>query len=290
MSTRKLEIFIKDSHIIDELLSPESHLILVIGGSDTGKTTLVECVADFLAQFCEVGIVDLDIGQSHIGVPATIAWGKVRERFQRWQDVRVEDFYFTGSITPVGSLVPVLTGAKLISDRALSACQKVVVDTTGMITGSIGRVLKQFMIDLLSPDIILALERENELGRILSSFTWQLHTHLHRLPVPAQAEIRGPAERSQFRTLQFKSYFDNTQVIEVSWRKIGIRFTREPVRFSEFELKHRLVSFRDKNNRDRAVGIIEGMNGTDKKLLIRTPLSSESMIGTIVIGETKINI
>ena len=47
---------------------------LVLGASDTGKTTLVETLAGKLAEAGPVAVVDADIGQSHIGPPATVGW------------------------------------------------------------------------------------------------------------------------------------------------------------------------------------------------------------------------
>lgn len=50
---------------------------MILGGSDTGKTSLVEYIANLLVSKFKVGIVDCDMGQSHIGPPTTIAWGRV---------------------------------------------------------------------------------------------------------------------------------------------------------------------------------------------------------------------
>src|SRR5512143_4154216 len=122
-----IEDFIEDSSVIEVLSDVRNRLIMVIGGSDTGKTTLIEFLADFLSAKTKVGIVDLDMGQSHIGPPTTIAWGRVSGRFRDWKDIPVEDFYFTGTVTPFGSLVPSVAGAKLITDRALSSVRKVIV-------------------------------------------------------------------------------------------------------------------------------------------------------------------
>jgi polynucleotide 5'-hydroxyl-kinase GRC3/NOL9 len=148
-----LQEFIKDNKIVRELCNNRNRLIMVMGGSDTGKTTLV-----------------LDMGQSHIGPPTTIAWGRAGKKFQNWSDIAVKDFYFTGTLSPAGNLLPSVVGAKLITDRALSMCHKAVVDTTGLISDPVGRVLKQYKIELLSPDIIIALEKSGELDHILMSY------------------------------------------------------------------------------------------------------------------------
>lgn len=176
-----IEDFTKNASLHEAITDPRNKLIMVMGGSDTGKTTLVESIVHFLSEQADVGIVDLDMGQSHIGPPTTIAWGKTAREFQDWEGIGVEEFYFTGSLTPMRNLLPSVAGAKLMTEKALSSCGKVVVDTTGLIAEPAGRVLKQYKIDALSPDIILALEHSRELGPILDAFRFHKHPKVHRL-------------------------------------------------------------------------------------------------------------
>ncbi len=284
----RLEDFIKEAHIVKKMRDHRNKLIMVIGGSDTGKTTLIECIADLLAKETKVGIVDLDMGQSHIGLPTTIAWGKIKGEFKGWSRIPVEDFYFTGSLSPPGSLLPAIVGARLITDKAISSCQKVVVDTTGLITGPVGQALKQFKIELLCPDMILALEQSRELGRILDGFKFQKYRSIYRLPVPAQVDSKRIAKRTRYRLERFKSYFTGAHTLEISFDDVGIRFTRESVRFSTVELKDRIVSFRDERNRDIALGKVEKINMRDKKCFIRSPISRDAKFSTLVIGIAKL--
>ena len=50
---------------------------LVLGSADTGKTALVAAIAKYAAPSWPIGIVDSDIGQSHIGPPTTVGWAIV---------------------------------------------------------------------------------------------------------------------------------------------------------------------------------------------------------------------
>jgi polynucleotide 5'-kinase involved in rRNA processing len=286
----RLKDFVKEAHIVKEIRNPRNKLIMVMGNSDTGKTTLIECIADLLAQETTVGIVDLDMGQSHIGLPTTIAWGKIQRGFKGWAGIVPEDFYFTGTLTPFGSLLPSAVGAKLITDKALSICQKVVVDTTGLIAEPAGRVLKQFKIDLLSPHIILAFERSKELGHILDSFQFQKFPKIYRLPVPDGVVSKSVTKRTQYRLHKFKSYFTGAHIHVVSVYDKGVRFTKEPIGFSAVELKERVVSFRDERNRDLALGIIQKFGVRDKILFIRSPIIKGMKFSTLVIGPTKIEL
>ncbi len=285
--TPRLEDFIRDPSIIEELTRPRNKLIMVVGGSDTGKTTFVECAADFLSRHAPLGIVDLDMGQSHIGPPTTVAWGKIREGFWEWSRIATEDFYFTGTTTPFGSLLPTVVGAALVTDRALSCCEKVLVDTTGLIAGPAGRILKQSKVDILRPDVVLALERSSELGHILDAFRFHTHPRVFRLRVPDAVKSKAAPGRNLYRFAKMKGYLSGSHLLEVSLDAVGVRPIRELSRLSLANLKNRVISFRDERNRDIALGVIEKIRSGENGLLIRTPLSAGTRFSTIVIGKAR---
>jgi polynucleotide 5'-hydroxyl-kinase GRC3/NOL9 len=283
----RLEDFVRDPSAIEELTRPCNRLIMVVGGSDTGKTTLVECAADFLSRHAPLGIVDLDMGQSHIGPPTTVAWGKIEEGFGGWSKIATEDFYFTGTTTPFGSLLPAVVGAALITDRALSCCEKVLVDTTGLVAGPAGRILKQSKVDILRPDAVLALERSEELSHILDAFRFHTHPRVFRLSVPDVVKSKAVPRRSLYRFEKMEKYLSGSHLLEVSLDAVGVRSIRELSRSNLSGLKNRVIAFRDERNRDVALGIIERTGPGENELLIRTPLSAGTRFSTIIIGKAR---
>ncbi len=276
-----IEDFIKDSQILKDFLVERSRLIMVIGGSDTGKTTLVEGLAAFLSSHKRTAVVDLDMGQSRIGVPTTVSWGVAREGFKGLTGVEEEGFYFTGALSPPGNLLPSIVGARKLADRALRACDKLIVDTTGLIEEPAGRALKRYKIDILRPDIIIGLERENELSHILDPLRFQKRHIIRSIPVPDKVKSKSRIKRAEWRTERFRGYFASSRVIEVSLDNTGVEFTRQSVRTG---LKGRIVSFRDALNEDMSLGIIEGADFRKKRLLIRSPISPSQEFTSIVIG------
>ncbi len=287
----KLEDFIKKLDITEELLHPSNKLIMVIGGTDTGKTTLVECICDLLAKHTNTGIIDLDIGQSIVGPPATIGWAKIEGTLINWTDIRMADFYFAGTISPMGSLLPMVVGAKLMSDGALAACDKVVADTTGLIAAPAGRILKLSKIDMLVPNVILALEHSCELGHILDVFRRCMSPKIYRLPVPTNVKSKNTITRSSYRFDKMTSYFIKANLVEVSMDCVDIRYIREPVRCNMTDLKNRLISFRDEHNKDIALGIIEEVKMQERQFVIRASIDSSSIgkLSALVIGRTVID-
>jgi polynucleotide 5'-hydroxyl-kinase GRC3/NOL9 len=209
--------------------------------------------------------------------------------FKSWQDIKVKDFYFTGALSPLGSLLPAVTGARLITEKALGLCNKIIIDTTGLINEPDGRVLKQFKVDLLKPDIIIALERSGELENILKSFTFYKFPKVLRVPVLKRTGTKSTALRSEYRIDQFRTYFENAREMTVSFENTGIRFTREPVRFNNRELKNRIISFRDAKNMDMALGIVKEIHARKKTLVVHSPLNKNRKIASIVIGTVQID-
>ena len=67
--------------IAEQILSQgliQTGVCLILGAADTGKTTLAAALAKHAASSQPVGIIDADIGQSHIGPPATVGWALVK--------------------------------------------------------------------------------------------------------------------------------------------------------------------------------------------------------------------
>lgn len=97
--------------IADRAAGSGAAVVMVIGGSDTGKTTLVERLAGRFAGEGPTAVVDLDMGQSHVGPPTTVAWARVGGAgegggFPGWNGLTPDGVYFTGATSPVGSLLP----------------------------------------------------------------------------------------------------------------------------------------------------------------------------------------
>lgn len=265
------------------LLSDNARSIMLIGGADTGKTSLAGEILDFLSAKGEAGALDLDTGQSHIGPPATMAWGLVKGGFRGWDKIAVKGFYFTGALSPPGNLLPSLTGAKLLMDAALESCEKLVIDTTGLISGTIGRIYKQYKLDLLDPDVVVAIEREDELGHILDAYRFQKRPRVLGVRMPPQAVLKSVAARTEWRAKRFREYFRGARAIDIDLGSVGLRFTK----IEEEGLEGRLVSLRDDLQKDLALGYIVEDRLKDGGLVVRSPLPLGEAFTAVIIGAAK---
>jgi polynucleotide 5'-hydroxyl-kinase GRC3/NOL9 len=149
----------KEWFALFDVLAEEKGMAILLGGTDTGKTTLANfLILNLCRRGSKVALVDADIGQSSLGPPATIGLA-VFKSDPDWEVVlSPPEIFFVGSTTPEGHFPLYLKGIKRMVDKAISyATDLILVDTTGFVSGEAGRELKRKKIDLISPRFILAL-------------------------------------------------------------------------------------------------------------------------------------
>jgi polynucleotide 5'-hydroxyl-kinase GRC3/NOL9 len=173
---------------------------LLVGGLDSGKTTLARrVVRGGLEAGLTVGYLDADVGQSTVGPPTTVGLRLCRSPadLEHASLARADVLAFVGSTSPQGHLVPLVVGARMLLDQARAeGCELVVVDTTGLVSGVYGQLLKHYKVQLLQPDLVIGLERGSELGPLLGivrrfSASEVLQLSVHPDVVPTSVEQRA---------------------------------------------------------------------------------------------------
>jgi polynucleotide 5'-hydroxyl-kinase GRC3/NOL9 len=115
---------------------------------------------------------------------------------------------FVGSLVPKGHLLPlVTTTAKLVMKARDAGCRLIVVDTTSLVSGIYGQTLKFFKMDLVQPDVIVALERGGELEPVLGVAQRFTPAAVIELQIQPEVVARSADERITFREEQFAAYF-----------------------------------------------------------------------------------
>jgi polynucleotide 5'-hydroxyl-kinase GRC3/NOL9 len=193
---------------------------LVLGGPDTGKSTLCQyLIYRAYAAGDTAALVDLDLGQSHLGPPGALGLGLFPPRLPGDQGLFPEELYFIGQTSPVGRVLEVAVGCRVLADRARDrGANRVVVNTSGLISGPAAFRLKQAEGELLQPSLILALAREQELSPLLRALERGIPTLL--LPVSQRALRRGMEERRRYRQTRFRRYFARARSLDLSLSKV----------------------------------------------------------------------
>ncbi len=184
----------------------DSRSIMVLGGMDTGKTTLIRTIQNELGGL----VIDGDLGQSEIGPPGLISLGTYSSGMQ--------DGYFVGSFTPRGNLVQVMTGISKLVNQDSERC---FIDTDGWIEGEAARVYKGELISLVEPDTLLLLQRGDELEKFA-------HYPFRGSVITLEAQNRekkSRGERTANRIRKFKYHFSLSSRVKKSWEDLKLAGT-----------------------------------------------------------------
>lgn len=202
-----------------------AQVALVIGETDSGKTSFTTYLASSLAdRGFAVAVVDADLGQSDIGPPTTIGLGRIRGPVGRLSEAEVVGLYFVGSTSPQGHLLPTVLGTRLMVDRARRlGFERIVVDTSGLVQGELGRLLKQHKIDLVDPDLVFCLQRNGECEHILRPYDAGPRPAVLRLACSPATRRRSPEERRQHRERSLQEYFAGARSVTLDLTRVLLR-------------------------------------------------------------------
>jgi polynucleotide 5'-hydroxyl-kinase GRC3/NOL9 len=205
-------------------LALQERILMVIGSRDTGKTTMIKDLANALFERgYSVGVIDADVGQSDIGPPTTIGLGTVETVLAKLSDVVLRHFYFVGSISPKGHILSMVIGVRKMLDKALElGLQKILIDTTGLVDGQMGRVLKEHKIAAVNPDVIVCLQANQECEHILRVYDAFEKPGIIRLTPDHQCCEKTLAARRNFRETALQQAFVHAQDIICSLSAIGV--------------------------------------------------------------------
>ncbi len=206
--------------LTDELNRNDYDCVLVAGEMDTGKTFFSTYLTNsLLANYEQVGVMDCDLGQSDIGPPGTIGLTKVAEPAVALDTVEWDELAFTGAHSPGLHLVPFLSGIRHLADQTLEDTDILIVDTTGWVQGDGGRTVKQGKIDMLDPDKIVLLQKDNELEHLVQTVS---DARVKRVKVSDAVTPTPPSERKGLRERSMKSYMEEREVKTLDLDKFGL--------------------------------------------------------------------
>jgi polynucleotide 5'-hydroxyl-kinase GRC3/NOL9 len=199
---------LNEHDVLVERAVRDHRTVLLIGGLDSGKSTLATTM---LRAALEAGrttaFLDGDTGQKSVGPPATVGLKLVRttedlEPDRLWQP---DALGFVGSTSPQGHLLPLVTSlARLLARAREEGADFVVVDTSGLVSGIYGQLVKYHKVELLQPDLVVGLQRGEELDPLLGVIQRFFATEVvplgvHPSVVPASVEQRAAQREAAMR-------------------------------------------------------------------------------------------
>jgi polynucleotide 5'-hydroxyl-kinase GRC3/NOL9 len=122
---------------------------------------------------------------------------------------RPDELAFVGATSPQGHLLPVLAGITSLYRRAIErGAEFVVVDTSGMVSGIAGQILKYLKVEMLGPDLVVGLQRGEELLPLLGVIQRFFATEVVPLGVHPDVVATTVDQRAENRERAMARYFD----------------------------------------------------------------------------------
>lgn len=264
------------------ILRVEQGIVILLGETDSGKTTLARCLVESLVESpLPVALIDSDVGQSGIGLPGTISI-KVFRRDNDLADFGCERMTFLGFTNPAKVIPLMVAMTRHMTAIGRRRAGIGVVDTTGLISGEFGKALKIAKIRAIRPAHVVAVQRGNELEHILSLVR---DARIHRLQVSPAAKKRSAAARRAYRKRKLQEYFkaweQSKLILDIATVKLICRGLVFPV--GEKEMSNGAIIGLNHDNNTLALGVVEGTDGP--LVLLRTPLRSLRGINRVVYGD-----
>jgi polynucleotide 5'-kinase involved in rRNA processing len=177
---------------------------MLIGGLDTGKTTVaVDAVRYALAAGHRPVLVDADIGISTVGPPACVGL-KVFESETDLESVHKPDaLHFVGAITSSRLVLQQVVATAVMVQRARDHGDVIVVDTTAIAAGVSGETLKYHKAELCRPDLVIALQRGEEMEPVVGMLRRFLDVEVVTVPTDPGLIPLGPDDRAKMRSQAF---------------------------------------------------------------------------------------
>ncbi len=253
-------------------------IVYVVGGVDTGKTTLCGFLTRRLAALGPAALLDGDPGQSAVGPPATLG-------------VQLPDgsvcLNFVGATSPRGHLPRTVTGIKHLTQRALDrGARKVVLDSCGLVSGAQAAALHLGVLELVRPTHIIALQRGRELEGLLAGFRGA--APIHRLGVSPAVSQRTPRQRRAYRRERFRQYLQAACTQDLDLAGLS-RHGGLPAELTAAKDLHRLVALSDPDGCVLVLGIIEGVDRELGHMALTAPPFDAGRVAAIQCGALRLD-
>ena len=244
-----------------ERIKGERGVLMLVGGPDTGKTTLAKfLLADALTAGLSAAYVDADLDVSTVGPPACVGlkWVDGPSAFETLRDA--DELRFVGSTQPHGVVLPHVVAASSLVELARRRAEVVVVDTTGEIASVVGQTLKYHLVETTNPSLVVALERGSELGPIVAMLQRFLGARVARAETHPAQPMLGPLER---RSRRIEAFREALAPPLPRWRIQSTVFAPTlPEAFATDRLDGILVGVQDGEGRCLGLGVLEVGEGS----------------------------
>ena len=197
------------AHQVSNLATRKKTTVMLVGDTDTGKSTLAIYLANIaLRRGLVPSIIDADVGQGDLAPPTAIGAAVLSKQVIDLRDVNTSLFEFVGSISPGGFEELIAKKLKSMLDRTSLLADICIVNTDGYVRNG-GIQYKAMIAEALQPDAVISLGENMELFDMWhKDASWQI---LHAWS--SDQAYKSRFERFNRRLDQFLRYIGNSYSI-----------------------------------------------------------------------------
>jgi len=213
--------------VIERIEANKVPKVMVLGASDCGKNTFCIALANRLVKLnAEVAIIDGDVGQSDVGPPAAVSLSVVRKPVFDLFDLCPSSVVFVGNTSPTDISGRVLAALALLNDEVKNEhVSHLVVNTDGWVS-DVGAVdFKLKMVEIVSPEVVVGIQRSGELEPILSDLE-RRGRRILRVEAPPVVLHRNREIRRELREQCYRKFLSDASVrtLPLSWLSLEHTF------------------------------------------------------------------
>jgi len=267
-------------------------IVMVMGGVDSGKTTFCVYLANkALRDGWKPAVIDGDLGQSDIGPPSTIGFGRVTKPMKDLFEMEAENVCFVGVTSPSLALNKVVEGLTAIKSRVSQKdVDLLIVNTDGWVEGEEAVRYKVQLAERIIPDIVVGIQQTNELTPILT-----LLKEKRRVIAIESSQVirkRNREKRKTLRELGYKKYLKEAKVrlfllnqigVEDALSETGGRLATEHMEGME----GLLVALQDAKGSFLGIGVLCSVD--PRRGVMRIYTSVAKNVSTVCVGQVKLD-
>ena len=260
-------------------------IVAVLGGADCGKSSLCTFLLNNLIDGkCKVAVLDGDLGQSDIGPSGTVGYALVSKRVAELYDLKLKNAFFVGVTSPITGMSKTIEGLVAMETEILQGqIDFVLINTDGLVNGDIAVKYKTDLMKALKPDIIVALQTQDELAALIAA----LETPVIVVEPSFALKQRTPEKRKALREMTYTRYLKKAKLLCTPKSQVTIE-PRGAIPKDQEPEKGILVSLYGRGTKFLGIGVLREVNQERKTLKIQTAVSTKPfriVIGKVIIDE-----
>jgi polynucleotide 5'-hydroxyl-kinase GRC3/NOL9 len=267
--------------VMEEVLGLRGAIFL-LGTTDSGKSTLARhLLRELTGRRLKVALVDADIGQSALGLPGTVSM-KIFRTPVYLGPYMYERICFIGSASPVHAMPMLIEETGKMADAAREAAEIIIIDTTGLVAGTLGEALKLGKIRRVRPSLIIAIEHHDELKHIISSIEDIPVRVLKPSPLVTN---RNQETRTIYRQRRLADYFATAAEEEflLTHHDADFIYRNRTVNLRDMRVASGTVIGLNHGQVTLALGIVD--ESDNASITFRSPLAGLKGINRVVLGD-----